>query len=656
MIALVSKKNGFAGNIIHTPSKTLAILGFNFEADFTAIREEIRKNPKIYDQRILQYIQNMDVYSANDINNLYKNIRDLADFLVERMGSTRNRKRYQAYKKLYDTLMITDNVTEMFTMKNGEVANTYLEFLDDYDLTVGEFVRNADVAAIPEHIEHILFRLNVALKDLRHLYIFNDSNNVTMEAIISLIKFFKSYTTDLNSFNILYLMDSRYFNMIKMLGEVNHIEKTLGLKTNSLRTHYKDTSRTLVKLLRKQKAQLREGSHLIGKIKHKKKIKQKHSRKVSKVLKSINRQRLIDIVAMKSSLQNREDVKFDTNMNYTVAIHRKDLPTYRDARHLHLTLSKDEKINLFSNTHMLNGTLYQNESSLITNIEGKVSTNYSLNQAMLVYGRRTIDKMLNPESHITSQDLIHGQSVTMDTGQKLLDKEDYQFFKDMQLPSDTVAIKMLESLVANLQAQDKIDHYLDIVTDMKTNYSIDDKLDLTKVRTKFLNDMQARQIVPVYGRAKTHGKYATRHSIGDFLHTSDIPETTLYPTESVISDGYAKSFKDTAVVDSYSVEAKKHTASVNLSDSDKLNGIRGAYFGLELEIARKSQIKTNSLLQHSKEIASSSLAHTRNKLELSSQHQEKEHLSLDTGNLFEVSTIQKDRAPVSDNIKLTWEE
>lgn len=253
LCALISKKNGMAGNIISTPSKTLSILGFNFSQDFTAIKEEIKSKPHLYDQRILQYIQNMDVYSANDINNLYKNIKELEAFLVNAMAETKSLKQYRAYKTLYDSIMVTDNVTSMFTKSNGEVASTFLDYLDDTDLVLAEFVRNAESDEISEHVDHVISRLNLALKDLRHLYIYNDSNNVIITAIVTLIKFFKSYTTNLSSFNIMYLMDSRYHNMIKMLDDIKSVKKVLGLNTMNLQNTYETYMSYIAKDSRKDK-------------------------------------------------------------------------------------------------------------------------------------------------------------------------------------------------------------------------------------------------------------------------------------------------------------------------------------------------------------------------------------------------------------------
>lgn len=251
LCALVAKKNNMVGNIIHTPSKTLSVLGFNFRADFEAIREEIRNNPHL-DSKILDYIMDMNIMNAKDINNLFKNIRELNDFLVERMARTQNLEQYRAYKKLYDTLMITDHMESLFRKSDGEVAETFLEYLDDHDPLIAEFVRNVDIDQISEYVEHIITRFNALITELKYLYIIYDSNNVILNAIVTLIRFFKSYTVDLAPLNVLYLMDSRYYNMIKMLHDVKNMEKILGINETGMLMNYKTNLKYTASLSKKE--------------------------------------------------------------------------------------------------------------------------------------------------------------------------------------------------------------------------------------------------------------------------------------------------------------------------------------------------------------------------------------------------------------------
>lgn len=256
LFALLSKKNGFAGNILVTPTKILSVLGFNFKNDFQLIRETIRNNSLI-DQNILSYLEKMNIQHASDINALYTNIKNLNDFLTERMNNSQSIAEYRAYQNLFKTLMISEENKQIFRKSNGEIAETFSDYLSDSDIELFSFLENVQNEKISEHIEHILSKINELVTSLQYLCILNDSNNIVFSALIKLIRFFKSYTTDLRSFNILYLMDSRYFNMIRLVNDIKYLSK--ALETNdSFNLEYSDITKLQTKIFYRQKIQLIE--------------------------------------------------------------------------------------------------------------------------------------------------------------------------------------------------------------------------------------------------------------------------------------------------------------------------------------------------------------------------------------------------------------
>ena len=228
LFALLSKKNNMAGNILIEPSKILSVMGFDFDNDFELIKNDIL-NSKYIDNNILEYFENMNIVTPDHINDLYKNIKNLEEFLTEKMSTSSSIKEYEAYKKLYNTLLITNETTFVFNKSNNEIATTFLDYLQDSDIDLYDFVVNAEQNDIPLYLEHVLFKINEFIPNLQYLYIINGSNNILLEALIKLIKFFKSYTTDLRDMNILYLMDSRYYNMNKLIDDIHFIYKVMEI-------------------------------------------------------------------------------------------------------------------------------------------------------------------------------------------------------------------------------------------------------------------------------------------------------------------------------------------------------------------------------------------------------------------------------------------
>lgn len=221
LCALVSKKNGMKGNIIHSSAgKILSVFGFNFEADFDLIRESIKNNPRIFkDPSIVKYLDLLDIKKVEDIEKLYHNFRNFADFCIQQMATTENLKEYHAYKRLYEVFTVREETGEAFTMSNGKIADTYLEYLYDKLPHIAEFIDAMHKDKTGVYIEHVVGKLNELVPDLEYISAINGTNNNIVRALISLINFFKSYTTDLRNLNVVYIFNDKYHNMIRMIDD-----------------------------------------------------------------------------------------------------------------------------------------------------------------------------------------------------------------------------------------------------------------------------------------------------------------------------------------------------------------------------------------------------------------------------------------------------
>lgn len=246
LCALTCKKNKFAGNIINSGTKILTVMGFDFEENLTLIREEIKNNKKVYDQQTLKYIENMNIYSKKDINYLYDNMVGLAKFCIEKMNTTNDIKVFQAYRHLYDAMMIKKYTSDILQKENGEVAETYLDYLEDQNPLLADCVKNCTIEEAGVYIDHILGTLNELIPDLEYLSSINGTNNIMITALVKLIEFFKSYTVELKTINVLYLFDDKRFNMIRMVADprfsvtmeqherVAYYLDTLGIRVENL--------------------------------------------------------------------------------------------------------------------------------------------------------------------------------------------------------------------------------------------------------------------------------------------------------------------------------------------------------------------------------------------------------------------------------------
>ena len=151
-------------------------------------------------------------------------------------------------------------------MSNGEKAITFLEYLQNVNINMYNIIFSSSDEKISEYITHTVFRLNKVINELKYTdMFFNDSNTSTINALIKLIDFFKSYTTDITSLNIVYLMNSRYFNMIRLIHDIKSIDKILDTQDN-FNLIYKDNNASFsIKLNNEDKILLIENFILLYK-------------------------------------------------------------------------------------------------------------------------------------------------------------------------------------------------------------------------------------------------------------------------------------------------------------------------------------------------------------------------------------------------------
>lgn len=257
LISIVSKQQGFVDSVITDPSKISHIYGFNYTPEIIEkIKTIIIDNSKYIDQDILKYFNNLEINSDKDIDILYEKIKEFNTVIIEKMRQSQNITEYNIYKTIFNIIMVSETQNNMFNIEiiypDGHIeqkpANTYTEYLEYKDPILADIIKNTDKESTFNIIDHIISELSKLLKSSEYLFIINntDSNNPIFRVLQTLINFFKSYTTDLASFSIIYLFDSKYYNLIKMIEDIKYIDSYMKI-TGSLNYLYADDSSSLYK-------------------------------------------------------------------------------------------------------------------------------------------------------------------------------------------------------------------------------------------------------------------------------------------------------------------------------------------------------------------------------------------------------------------------
>lgn len=217
------------------------------------------------------------------LNLFYTDAKNLYRFLNYHMTVTHSRRTYNLLKNMSNAIFYSREMREIFTItgeysEQERTAWTYYEYLyhinpmlyssffeidldslwheycDEHELSPEEFTYEdymiqielgeikvdygqvrSDYSTTKDeilyfYINHALDRLSHVVSKLDMVYLINESSSTLSDLLWKLIKFFKSYTVDLISFDILYILDFKPGNTIKLLDEFENIIKKMQLE------------------------------------------------------------------------------------------------------------------------------------------------------------------------------------------------------------------------------------------------------------------------------------------------------------------------------------------------------------------------------------------------------------------------------------------
>lgn len=210
--SLMCKRYDFEGNINYQPADIAALLKFNLEDvinDIVAINKEYRLNINVNDFLLMN--NPSAALSANQIVEVYKYNRDVYNRLNEAINKTDNLQKYLGLSKIKKLLFVSTNLTKTFTMSNGMRAATYYEMLRDIDISLAVKVDNViEDADLDDLIQYCLEKLQSLFEDsgLKFLFLNTpDMQDRTLKNYFTkMVKLFISSTTDLDTFDMIYVI------------------------------------------------------------------------------------------------------------------------------------------------------------------------------------------------------------------------------------------------------------------------------------------------------------------------------------------------------------------------------------------------------------------------------------------------------------------
>ena len=228
LCAVGARKLNLNGNVPLKPYQIASVYGFNFKANIQDIIDSIHNQEGDYSRvspDLIQYMMNMRAFSLADVDRMYSNIKDLRTMITEYLFTTKDKESYYQYLHLYKSILLSEDVAELYKDTNGNIRDTFESLLENinpelysiYLSMIEEQDRNEGIW--DEYIDEIYLKLGSLSDAYKYLPTIN-KNESMFEFVLKLIRFFKSYTVDFVNSGIQYFLDDRYLMGLKLIDDL----------------------------------------------------------------------------------------------------------------------------------------------------------------------------------------------------------------------------------------------------------------------------------------------------------------------------------------------------------------------------------------------------------------------------------------------------
>lgn len=234
MYALTHVYYGTEDIIIDKPDKALKILGFNFDADMAELSDYVSNSLTTLEELgVSDFIKpEKGIFTFNQLMYIYTQNKSIYDYVVHEMITANNYRIYSIYKKIYESLMLTDINQKYFTLEDGTLAHSYAEFLKYknpalYAVYEKHINTTDDIETRNKNISTCVYNVATVLEEYLDMnalpYIFAGLPAASIESVkqyaMDVINFFKSFKVTVMDINTVYKLDDKLENRIKMIDD-----------------------------------------------------------------------------------------------------------------------------------------------------------------------------------------------------------------------------------------------------------------------------------------------------------------------------------------------------------------------------------------------------------------------------------------------------
>lgn len=217
--ALYCRYYGYTGSITDHIPALMETFGYNFQ-DSVQVLSEIRTDPILSKNKtLIDTINSLKVTNVDSLDINYKSMKSLRDIIATGYFNSKNKKEYNAYRNLYNTLMISKEVEDVYTNpETGEIFDSFLDVLNNEapDLMQRYLLLNDN--EIMNELTLVIDQIEMTINNLAYLQLSAGISSSTMiNSLFKILTFFKSAKCDLIGYNVNYVINSRSDNFFKMM-------------------------------------------------------------------------------------------------------------------------------------------------------------------------------------------------------------------------------------------------------------------------------------------------------------------------------------------------------------------------------------------------------------------------------------------------------
>lgn len=223
LASLYCRYYGYEGVLTDKLPPIMDTLGYDFNQASELLKNRISMNSIIRENtELYNLMMNITFTNANSLNSAYDSIMSIRDIVVNGYTNATSINEFNAYRELYDALMISKEVTEVYTNPStGELYDSFSDLLSATSPSLMQRYLLIEDSGLKNEIVLVVDALDDVISSLKYLSLSMGLDATTMiEPLFKILKFFKSAKAELVDCNIVYVISNRGLNFFKMMDAI----------------------------------------------------------------------------------------------------------------------------------------------------------------------------------------------------------------------------------------------------------------------------------------------------------------------------------------------------------------------------------------------------------------------------------------------------